>query len=156
QRYGQTFSELVLALDPTTHRLSVTGTRSETERALTEARILSALDRRPDGMLREEIEEVAGVRTERVRPLLREMVERGVIVPAFEPARGGRTQRKRYVRGAYTPVRGAGPSSAGTREQAFESEAETGRENACSHPSSPTGNNRPADVYPLVKSEGTL
>jgi hypothetical protein len=153
QRYGHTFPELVLSFDPDTSALSVAGTRSETEEGRAAARILAALERQPEGMLRPEIEEVAGVRTRVVRDLLRGMVERGEVRAEVQP---GSARAKRYYRGAFTQVRGGGPPASAEREQATPGRSSALSLPACSPPSVPTGNNRPDALFTLVQTGSPL
>jgi hypothetical protein len=77
-------------------------TTAATLRETVTLRILAALDQRPEGMRRDEIERVSGVRTVLVRAVLYEMVARGAIV-APEACRTGRGRAKHYFRGATEP-----------------------------------------------------
>jgi hypothetical protein len=62
------------------------------------SRILTALALRPDGMRREELERVAGVRTQVARATLYGLVNRGAIVTP-EACRTGQGRAKVYFRG---------------------------------------------------------
>jgi predicted ArsR family transcriptional regulator len=75
-----------------------TAVGSPTLRETVTARILAALDQRPDGMRREELERVTGVRTQVARATLYGLVARGAVV-APESYRTGRGRAKRYFRG---------------------------------------------------------
>jgi hypothetical protein len=87
QRYGDNMPETVLALDPETKRLSLSGERADVDRIVIEQRILSALAESPDLTEPALLAEVGG-RTETAKAALKALLKNGRISRSGEGVRG--------------------------------------------------------------------